>query len=79
MGGQQRGKRARTCGIGVFATSFVLGSDPSSSVQGAGRHVEGAYAWEIPNTCECQDYEAKELMKRHDEQTSICQEEHNSV
>ena len=27
MGGQQRDTRARNCGIGVFATSFVLGSD----------------------------------------------------
>ena len=27
MGGQQRDTRARTCGFGVFAMSFVLGSD----------------------------------------------------
>ena len=26
MGGQQRDTRARICGFGVFATSFVLGS-----------------------------------------------------
>ena len=32
MGGQQRDTHARTCGIGIFATRFVLGSDLELSV-----------------------------------------------
>ena len=32
MGGQQRDTLARTCGIGVFATSFVLGQASLKSV-----------------------------------------------